>query len=86
MLSEAGGSISSLACRLVPTRADRCTYVCYEGTWQEPIDDDQPNSAGTAAEIEAGSSHEEEADFCYFLKILLFEGSVSYLRPYGGKV
>ena len=32
------------------------------------MDDDQPNSAGTAAEIEAGSSHEEEADFCHFLK------------------
>ena len=56
------------ACALVPTRADSCTYVCYEGAWREPKVEDQPNSAGIAAEIEAGSSNEEEADFSHFLK------------------
>ena len=24
------------ACGLFPTRADRCTYVCYEGAWRVP--------------------------------------------------
>ena len=53
-------------CGLVPTRADRCTYVCYEGAWREPKVEAQPNSADRTAE--AGSSTEEEADFCHFLK------------------
>ena len=56
------------ACGLVPTRADRCTYVCYEGAWREPKVEDQPNSTDRTAEIAAGSSTEEEADFCHFLK------------------
>ena len=55
------------ACGLVPTRADRCTYVCHEGARREPKVEDQPNSAGIAAEIEAGSSTEEAADFRHFL-------------------
>ena len=56
---------------MVPTRADRCTYVCYEGGWRQPEVDDQPNSAGIAAEIDAGASNEEEADFSHFLKSCL---------------
>ena len=52
---------------LVPTRADRCAYVCYEGAWREPQVDDKPNSANTAAEIEADSFNEEEAHFGHFL-------------------
>ena len=56
---------------MAPTRADRCTYVCYEGAWREPKVDDQPNSANIAAEIETGSSNEEEADFSHFLKSCL---------------
>ena len=43
-------------------------YVCYEGAWREPKVEDQPNSADMTAEIAAGSSTEEEADFSHFLK------------------
>ena len=53
---------------MVPARADRCTYVCCEGAWREPKVDD---SYGAAAEIDAGSSNEEEADSSHFLKSCL---------------
>ena len=58
------------ACGLVPTRADRSYQigVPMSAAWREPKVQDQPNSADMTAEIAAGSSTEEEADFSHFLK------------------